>query len=360
VLKSLSLIVLFLVLAGCSDGDAAAPTPSTPPKVTHSVAVNKDRDADAAVAALSKIGPCKLLDPLRAKAPGVPVTTRQVDRSATECYVGELRIDVAYKSFRYLNRWQYDRVALAGASAYLQTDDVTCDAQLPISFEHTIRIYSYDVSLPWSTRCAQVKAFATAAVGVLANTGLLYRQDEPDVARVGSCVDLSAYDAGRNCLPSEPVDVPSSGRDAVVRQIEADPFTLCAIAVDAVRDRLDADLKPSVVDDRQCAFGSPARQLAVSFDLIGAPLQPDAPRGPNDQETKVGDRTAWFGWVPPPSSEEAQVRRERREYVAVGDDHYLVVTIAATTRGMRKGLPLNLKPADQLQALTADVVNRYL
>ena len=123
-LKSWSLIFLLLVLAGCSDGGSAAPTPSTPPKVTHSVAVNKDRDADAAVAALSKIGPCKLLDPARAKAPGVPVTTRQVDRSATECYVGELRIDVAYKSFRYLYRWQHDRVALAGAAAYLQTDNV--------------------------------------------------------------------------------------------------------------------------------------------------------------------------------------------------------------------------------------------
>ena len=121
--------------------------------------------------------------------------------------------------------------------------------------------------------CAETKTLAASVMKVLATAPprvepqqpLLYGADEPDSPFRGACAHLEPNLAKR-CAPFEEVPVPE-GKDAILRAAEADADVHCAVARDAIAEHFGARLVPVTIDDGDCYFVEPERQVQIRFQL---------------------------------------------------------------------------------------------
>ncbi|MGH3760578.1 hypothetical protein [Actinophytocola sp.] len=125
-----------------------------------------------------------------------------------------------------------------------------------------------ELSAPDCPRAEQLVAAVlrapTTGSRVVPRHGLLYRPDEPDLPVAGAC-GYYATDPAR-CQPYAAVAVP--GRKAeLVRAATTDIYVNCAIALDAVRERVGATLRPVVDDTVGCVFVEPTRTARVAVRL---------------------------------------------------------------------------------------------
>lgn len=165
-LARIVVVMALLVVGGCSTGDASPPVPKR-----AAVPSNPDRDLGAVLAALSRIDPCTLIDPARAKAPGYAADKPSVQPFPSTCVVrgdrvGSVQVDLLTPFLGY-DRWRgRERLILGKAVGYLLQNG-KCELVVPVSFQFAIKFEDRGVEQPTKVKCGQVRAFAAAAVPLL-------------------------------------------------------------------------------------------------------------------------------------------------------------------------------------------------
>lgn len=127
--------------------------------------------------------------------------------------------------------------------------------------------------------CPRAEQLAAAVLGAqatgsreVADHALLYGPDEPDLPVAGACGYYAADPA--RCQPYAVVTV--SGRKAeLVRAATTDSYVNCAIAVDAVRERVGTAHHPVVDDSIGCVFVEPTRTARVAVRLTPGRVRPE-------------------------------------------------------------------------------------
>ncbi|TDC29818.1 hypothetical protein [Kribbella albertanoniae] len=165
-LARIFVVMALLVVGSCSTGETSDPGPTR-----SAVPSNPDRDLGAVVAALSRIDPCALIDPARAKAPGFTVDKPSVQPAPSTCVVrgdqvGAVQVDLLTRFLGY-DRWRgRERLIFGEAVGYLLQNG-NCELVVPVSFGFAIRFEDRGVQ-PTKVKCGQLRAFAAAAVPLLA------------------------------------------------------------------------------------------------------------------------------------------------------------------------------------------------
>lgn len=207
-----------------------------------------------------------------------------------------------------------------------------------------------------AANCSEAKRLAVATMKTLSTAppagpgfagALTYGVIEPDSPRAGGCGNLPVKPA---CEPYHPVDVPSGGAVEVMRQVDADPNVLCAIAVDMVWDRLGPRFQPVTrigVDERtpECVFVEPSRELQVTVGLTDGWKRP--PAGPEAKE--FSGRPGVVEMVTP---------KLRSATVGVTTEiHLSVMFWFDSPRGTKK--PADVGRSAELEPLTNAIVGKY-
>ncbi|WP_405059195.1 hypothetical protein OG474_41620 [Kribbella sp. NBC_01505] len=166
-LAGIVVVMAMLVVGSCSTGDATPPGPKRSP-----VPTNPDRELGTVLAALSRLDACMLIDPARAKAPGFAAGQPFTQPSPSTCTVrnnraGSVQVDLLTPYLGY-ERWRgRERLVLGDAVGYLLSNG-NCELVIPVSFRFAIKFADRGAQQPTKVNCAQVRAFAAAAVPLLA------------------------------------------------------------------------------------------------------------------------------------------------------------------------------------------------
>lgn len=333
-----SALLGLVVLAACGTAD---PAPPPTPSVVQlpEVRVPLDRDASAVRDELARVEACELL------ARGV--RGRVVREAKSKCSIiaadGVVFGIVLGEEFDRGQRYRARLDEVAGVKVYVDVEEPgedSCRVAMPVSFTEAVvvsgRRGSGDV-------CRDVREVAAAVAPEL--DGLTYRPDEADQALVGACVD---YPNPVECRPGEPGTVTGEG-EAVLTTASSDAWAACAMAADAVRQRLGDDLKPVVTAGPRpsCSFVEPGHTVLV--DVVVEP-RGELPEGA--ARTLVGRRAVLV------SSEGYR----RVCAVPVQGSERGTLCLAATFlpgRGVERGARPDLSRADRVEPALADIVDRH-
>jgi Protein of unknown function (DUF3558) len=144
------------------------------------VAVPRDRDSGAVVAALRELSACALIDPAVAGRVGIgsaPIVYAEAPHACTISAAPssggyEVTVHLGTHADHFL-KWASAPITLAGAKAYRYDDSLkghNCFVFLPVSFDRAIQIYAKEPSTGSDIDlCAAATAFAEAAATKLAN-----------------------------------------------------------------------------------------------------------------------------------------------------------------------------------------------
>lgn len=264
---------------------------------------------------------------------------------------------VATLSFRYGPQLRYrDMEPLGGRKIYklvgngcrVPWNQGTSGAKDPEFGQREIELKAAD--------CAEAKRLAVATMKTLSTAppagpgfagALTYGVMEPDSPRAGGCRELPVKPA---CEPYHPVDVPSGGAVEVVRQVDADPNVLCAIAVDVVWDRLGPRFQPVTrvgSDERtpECVFVEPSHELKVTVGLTDGWKR--APSGTVQKEFSGH-----------PGVLDTPIPTLTQATVAVTNEIHLSVTFSfGPPRGRAK--PNDVDRSAEIEPLTNAIVGKY-
>ncbi|WP_020385785.1 DUF3558 family protein [Kribbella catacumbae] len=428
-----------LLLTACNalDVPKAAPTP-TPTVSQPPVSAPADRDLARLVAALTQVDSCALLDAAKAQASGFTAADKLRRTSAHSCRIvnarGEwVRIELAAGGSR-VTRFDKELGTIGGAKIYRErASDDTCEVEVPVAFDYSIRIFSQRVATPTATLCQPADAFAKFAMPLLAKAsvpattplagwsgcGLLsairgrpistfkigayptndvdgcteldrgelvssvslsyggelnpalferitpiggsptgvdspgdkcrltwiagpsgqsdpadkfvrlvavektcalaeqlaakmktvlagsvpkgavplfpiyLRPDEQDSDQPGACADVNSFVVQSNleqrCRPYKPVAAPK-GPAAVLRAVQADGNVACAISVEAIRQRLGAELRPVTIGGRGCRYVEPSHELEIAVAVSDRELA----RAGQAKFVKLGKHEGWI------------------------------------------------------------------
>jgi hypothetical protein len=209
-----------------------------------------------------------------------------------------------------------------------------------------------ELSAPDCPRAEQLVApvlrAPTAGSTVVARHGLLYRPDEPDLPVAGAC-GFYTTDPAR-CQPYVAVTVPGRAAE-LVRAAATDLHVNCAIAVDAVRERVGAGHRPVVDDAVGCVFVEPTRTTRVAVRLVPGRgrSEPDA-----TSASIVGLPVRTVEW-------EERPWRVRRLDVALPHGGTLSVTAYASAKaGSTRDAPVDPAQLDIADTVAGQIVATHL
>jgi hypothetical protein len=174
---------------------------------------------------------------------------------------------------------------------------------------------------------------------------LLYRPDEPDMARLGAC----AY-VGHDCRPHTGGELPAERAD-IPAAAERDADIACTIARDAVRERFGNALDEPVTTSSQCVFTEATRTVEVAVSFGSAPGEGYRPQG---TRSEVAGLEAW--------TEELSADRVYRttDVVLPGGQRLLVGVRVDVPPGAKRTDRPDLAPLAHLPGIVEDIVTTYL
>lgn len=138
-----------------------------------------------------------------------------------------------------------------------------------------IRVLSDQVLEVKAPDCSQAESLAVAVMATLRTTPsaagvqrrLLYRPDEPDTTATGPCIDDVDGDKPGRCAPYHEVPVPGDKQE-IITAANSDPNIECALALNAVRTHLGAQMHPTT-DGSSCHFLEPTHTVDLEVDSSG-------------------------------------------------------------------------------------------